>query len=69
MGRLHLFVLVVLLISGAFASAGAEIDRDDGGRSLLGVPKDSTSTLEIGQLTGRARLPLESHEAQGLSVS
>ncbi|HUV37136.1 MAG TPA: hypothetical protein VMX58_09390, partial [Patescibacteria group bacterium] len=53
MGRLRSLALVVLLLGGTFVLAGAGIDRDDGGRGMLGVPKDSSSTFEIGQLIGQ----------------
>jgi len=53
MGRLRSLALVVLLLGGTFVLAGAGIDRDDSGRSMLGVPKDLTSTFEIAELIGQ----------------
>ena len=53
MGRLRSLVLVALLLCGTFVLAGAGIDRDNGGRSMLGIQQDPNSTLEIGQLTGQ----------------
>ncbi len=66
MGRLRSLAMVALLLCGTFVLVGAGIDRDDGGRSMLGVPKDSTSTLEIGDLIGQfpthtAEVPLYLH--------
>jgi hypothetical protein len=66
MGRLRSLALVALLLGGTFVLVGAGIDRDDSGRNMLGVPKDSTSTLEIGDLTGQfptdtAAVPLYLH--------
>ncbi len=52
MGRIRSLVVIALFLCGTFVLVGAGIDRDDGGRRMLGVTVDSFSTFEIGELTG-----------------